>query len=237
MRRSAVLRKFCLVTLDLNPPTSKGPQKDYQSRGFREAAKFSQFLIQNDLIYFGAISGKNENFIMISDIEFKENTILEVKSGILIMESKIKNKKNIVGIINENDVINLTLCNYENIKLIALTNCEIKTIKRGLFFSSTDLLTRSLKRIDQLEKLLLIRDIKKSEEKLKEFLLYLSSIIGFKKDKHIYLNLKEFNFTHKIIGNSISSTRVTVTRNLKILEKKGWLKFKKKGILIPFKDN
>ena len=98
------------------------------------------------------------------NIDFNNNTILEVKSGILIMESKIKNKKNIVGIINENDVINLTLCNYENIKLIALTNCEIKTIKRGLFFSSTDLLTKSLKRIDQLEKLLLIRDIKKSEE-------------------------------------------------------------------------
>ena len=93
------------------------------------------------------------------NIDFNNNTILEVKSGILIMESKIKNKKNIVGIINENDVINLTLCNYENIKLIALTNCEIKTIKRGLFFSSTDLLTRSLKRIDQLEKLLLIRDM------------------------------------------------------------------------------
>ena len=148
------------------------------------------------------------------NIVFKENTILEVKSGILIMESKIKNKKNIVGIINENVVINLELCNYKNIKLIALTNCEIKTIKRGLFFSSTDLLAKSLKRIDQLEKLLLIRDIKKSEEKL-----------------------KEFNFTHKIIGNSISSTRVTVTRNLKILEKKGWLKFEKKGILIPFKDN
>ena len=74
------------------------------------------------------------------NIDFNNNTILEVKSGILIMESKIKNKKNIVGIINENDVINLTLCNYENIKLIALTNCEIKTIKRGLFFSSTDLL-------------------------------------------------------------------------------------------------
>ena len=148
------------------------------------------------------------------NIEFKENTILEVKSGILIMESKIKNKKNIVGIINENVVINLELCNYKNIKLIALTICEIKTIERGLFFSSSELLTKSLKRIDQLEKLLLISDIKKSEEKL-----------------------KEFNFTHKIIGNSISSTRVTVTRNLKILEKKGWLKFEKKGILIPFKDN
>ena len=95
------------------------------------------------------------------NIEFKENTILEVKSGILIMESKIKKKKNIVGIINKNVVINLELCNYENIKLITLTTCEIKTINRGLFFSSTDLLTKSLKRIDQLEKLLLIRDIKK----------------------------------------------------------------------------
>jgi CRP-like cAMP-binding protein len=109
-----------------------------------------------------------------------------------------------------------------------LTTCEIKTIKRGLFFSSTDLLTKSLKRIDQLEKLLLISDIKKSEEKLKEFLLYLSSIIGLKKDKHFYLNLKEFNLTHKIIGNSISSTRVTVTRNLKILEKKVGSNLKKK---------
>ena len=64
------------------------------------------------------------------NIDFNNNTILEVKSGILIMESKIKNKKNIVGIINENVVINLELCNYKNIKLIALTNCEIKTIKR-----------------------------------------------------------------------------------------------------------
>ena len=42
------------------------------------------------------------------NIEFKENTILEVKSGILIMESKIKNKKNIVGIINENDAVSYT---------------------------------------------------------------------------------------------------------------------------------
>jgi hypothetical protein len=171
------------------------------------------------------------------NIEIKENTILEVKSGILIMESEIKKKKKIVGIIKENFVINLTFSNYKNIKLIALTNCEIKTIKRGIFYLSTDFLTKSLERIDQLEKLLLINNIKKSEEKLKEFLLYLSSIIGLKKDKYIYLNLKEFNFTHKIIGNAISSTRVTVTRNLKILEKKGWLKFEKKVILIPFKDN
>ena len=51
------------------------------------------------------------------NIEFKENTILEVKSGILIMESKIKNKKNIVGIINENVVINLELCNLSLIHI------------------------------------------------------------------------------------------------------------------------
>ena len=68
------------------------------------------------------------------NIEVKENTILEVKSGILIMESKINNKKNIVGIINENVVINLELCNHKTIKLFALTICEIKKIKRGIFF-------------------------------------------------------------------------------------------------------
>ena len=68
------------------------------------------------------------------NIEFSKNTILEVKSGIIIMESKIKNKKNIVGIINENVVINLELCNLKTIKLFALTNCEIKTIKRDIFF-------------------------------------------------------------------------------------------------------
>ena len=36
------------------------------------------------------------------NIELKENTILEVKSGILIMESKIKIRKKIVGIIKAN---------------------------------------------------------------------------------------------------------------------------------------
>ena len=103
------------------------------------------------------------------NIEIKENTILEVKSGILIMESEIKKKKKIVGIIKENFVINLTFSNYKNIKLIALTNCEIKTIKRGIFYLSTDFLTKSLERIDQLEKLLLINNIKKSEESSKNF--------------------------------------------------------------------
>ena len=81
------------------------------------------------------------------NIEFKENTILEVKSGILIMESKIKNKKNIVGIINENVVINLELCNYENLKLIALTNCEIKTIKSCLLYTSPSPRDRVLSRM------------------------------------------------------------------------------------------
>jgi len=169
-------------------------------------------------------------------IELEENTILEVKSGIVILEAKIKNKKIIAGIIKQECVINLAFSNFKNIKLIALTNCEIKTIEKRLYFSSIDLLTKSLARIDQLEKLLLIRDINKSEEKLKEFLLYLSSIIGLKKEKHIYLNLKKYNFTQKLIGNSISTTRVTITRSLKNLEKKGWLRLEKKGIYIPFKE-
>lgn len=169
-------------------------------------------------------------------IELEENTILEVKSGIIILEAKIKNKKIIAGIIKQECVINLAFSNFKNIKLIALTNCEIKTIKKRLYFSSIDLLTKSLARIDQLEKLLLIRDINKSEEKLKEFLLYLSSIIGLKKEKHIYLNFKKYNFTQKLIGNLISTTRVTITRSLKNLEKKGWLRLEKKGIYIPFKE-
>ena len=62
-----------------------------------------------------------------------------------------------------------------------MTNCEIKNIERGLYLSSTDLLIKSLTRIDQMEKLLIIRDINNAEEKLKKFLLYLSSIIGLKK--------------------------------------------------------
>lgn len=171
------------------------------------------------------------------NIDLEENTILEVKSGILILEAKIIKKKFIVGIIKEECVINLAFSNFKNIKLIALTNCEFNTIEREVFFSSKDLLIKSLARIDQLEKLLTIREINKSEEKLKEFLLYLSSIIGLKKDNHIYLNLKKYNFTQKLIGYSISTTRVTITRGLKNLEKKGWLKLEKKGILIPFKDN
>jgi len=170
------------------------------------------------------------------NIDLEENTILEVKSGILILEAKIKNKKIIVGILKGECVINLAFNNYKNIKLIALTNCEIKNIERGLYFSSTDLLIKSLTRIDQMEKLLIIRDINNAEEKLKKFLLYLSSIIGLKKDKHFYLNLKKYNFTQKLIGNSISTTRVTITRSLKNLEKKGWLKLEKKGITIPFEE-
>ena len=48
---------------------------------------------------------------------------------------------------------------------------------------------------------------------------------------------KKYNFTQKLIGYAISTTRVTITRSLKNLEKQGWLKLEKKGILIPFKDN
>ena len=56
---------------------------------------------------------------------------------------------------------------------------------------------------------------KKIEENLKKYLLYLSSIICLKKDKHINFNLKKYNFIQKLIGNLIYSTRVTITRSLK----------------------
>ena len=88
---------------------------------------------------------------------------MEIKSGILILEAKIKNKKIIIRIIKEKCVINMAFSNFQNIKLIDLKNCEIKTTERGLYFSSTDLLIKRLARIDELEKLFLMRDINKSD--------------------------------------------------------------------------
>ena len=46
------------------------------------------------------------------NIDLEVNTILEVKSGILILEAKIKNKKIIVGILKGECVINLAFNNY-----------------------------------------------------------------------------------------------------------------------------
>jgi CRP-like cAMP-binding protein len=77
------------------------------------------------------------------------------------------------------------------------------------------------RRLQHTEALLALVSNKRVEERLRQILLLLKQEVGIPVDGGTRLTIR---FTHQHLASAISSTRVTVTRAMKLLQDEGWLK-------------
>lgn len=80
------------------------------------------------------------------------------------------------------------------------------------------------RRLQQTEALLSVVNNRRVEDRLRQLLLLLKNEVGQDTPNGIRLNVK---LTHQHLANAICSTRVTVTRALKVLQADGWLSIDK----------
>jgi CRP-like cAMP-binding protein len=87
------------------------------------------------------------------------------------------------------------------------------------------------RRLQQTEALLALVSNKRVEERLRQILLLLKQEIGVSVEGGSRLTVR---LTHQHLASAISSTRVTVTRAMRLLQDEGWLKIDKhRHIIIP----
>jgi CRP-like cAMP-binding protein len=77
------------------------------------------------------------------------------------------------------------------------------------------------RRLQQTEALLALVSNKRVEERLRQILLLLKQEVGLPVEGGTRLTVR---LTHQHLASAISSTRVTVTRAMKLLQDEGWLK-------------
>ena len=108
----------------------------------------------------------------------------------------------------------LPLTNLDPYQAIALSDVDL------MRFTLTEL-EQSSQLYQQTEALLALISNKRVEERLRQILLLLKQEVGIAVEDGTRLTVR---LTHQHLASAISSTRVTVTRAMKLLQDEGWLK-------------
>jgi CRP-like cAMP-binding protein len=119
----------------------------------------------------------------------------------------------------------LPLTNLDPYQAIALSDIDLMRFTINELENSAQLYQGILqhlnRRLQQTEALLALVSNKRVEERLRQILLLLKQEIGIPVDGGTRLTVR---LTHQHLASAISSTRVTVTRAMKLLQDEGWLK-------------
>ncbi|NUN64542.1 Crp/Fnr family transcriptional regulator [Pseudanabaena biceps] len=119
----------------------------------------------------------------------------------------------------------LPLTNLEPYQAIALSDVDLMRFTLAELEQSTQLYQGILqhlnRRLQQTESLLALVSNKRVEERLRQVLLLLKQEVGIAVDDGTRLTVR---LTHQHLASAISSTRVTVTRAMRLLQDEGWLK-------------
>ena len=119
----------------------------------------------------------------------------------------------------------LPLTNLDPYQAIALSDVDLMRFTLIELENSPQLYQGILqhlnRRLQQTESLLALVSNKRVEERLRQILLLLRQEVGIPVEGGIRLTVR---LTHQQLASAISSTRVTVTRAMKILQDEGWLK-------------
>ncbi len=119
----------------------------------------------------------------------------------------------------------LPLTNLEPYQAIALSDVDLMRFTLSELGQSPQLYQGILqhlnRRLQQTEALLALVSNKRVEERLRQILLLLKQEVGIPVEGGTRLTVR---LTHQHLASAISSTRVTVTRAMKLLQDEGWLK-------------
>jgi len=131
----------------------------------------------------------------------------------------------LLGLVGSEEVFGASLTDVETFTATTLSPCELTCLSLDEIASSTDLTLLMMRaiasRLRQSEALLSIVGQRRVEDRVRCFLELVANDHGVVTPHGIHINLR---LTHQDIANAVSSTRVTVTRVLSCLKKKGWLR-------------
>ncbi|MFN5980408.1 MAG: Crp/Fnr family transcriptional regulator, partial [Pseudanabaena sp.] len=119
----------------------------------------------------------------------------------------------------------LPLTHLEPYQAIALSDVDLMRFTLTELEQSPQLYQGILqhlnRRLQQTEALLALVSNKRVEERLRQILLLLKQEVGIAVEGGTRLTVR---LTHQHLASAISSTRVTVTRAMKLLQDEGWLR-------------
>lgn len=178
-------------------------------------------------------------YFTVSDLKYY---FLIIKGTIRISKLHKNNTKTTFVLLKEYDLLG-SLCEikkddlsiiYELQALADTHLVQVSTFKLFNIFCQNKILTNKLifalhKRLIRNSMLIEILAHRSINNRLISFLLYLAFQFGSLSKLGIIINLK---LSHKTIAEILCSTRVTITRNLKFLERMQYIKYFKKNMII-----
>ena len=159
------------------------------------------------------------------EIPLVERGIWQVNRGVVqLFQLNPQGKETLLGWGMENSFFGHWLTDLETLQVKAMSDVylqwySVSEIDQNPLLAQT-ILMQLRSRIQQTEKLLTIVGLKTVENRLVELLMLLSQYLGQEKDSSIRIRVR---FTHQNLADAINTTRVTVTRLLGELQKKGFI--------------
>lgn len=171
----------------------------------------------------------------------KSDEVYQITNGFIVTYIKSSSgKKRIQTILKKGDIFPLSLASKNmqtHIYAETLSDAEANVIPKEVLLNKINTshevsleviavllmyVTTFSSRLDNLE-------YETVRKKVINRLLFFANRFGGKKDKHVVLHVP---ITHKLIAESISSSRENVTRELKLLERKNLISFKNRTFVV-----
>jgi CRP-like cAMP-binding protein len=157
------------------------------------------------------------------DIPLISQGIWEVKKGVVqLLKINASGEETLLGWVHSDNFFGLWFTALDTFQAKSLSDVQLQwystiEIEKNSILAQK-MLSQVVKRIQQSEQLLAIAGIRKVEDRLIKLLQLLGQEIGEHQDSGIRLKVR---LTHQNLANSISTTRVTITRLLGDLQKQG----------------
>ncbi|TYQ23672.1 Crp/Fnr family transcriptional regulator [Pseudanabaena sp. UWO311] len=151
-------------------------------------------------------------------IPLRSDVLWRIKTGIVrTMTWDEDGNQIILGLWNEGDIVGSLMSTLDPYQMQCLNDVEVEILPSILWEQASSAI---IDHCQQTQQLLNIAHCRTTDVKLKKFLIWLSRKFGKSCDRGMTICLK---LTHQDIADTISSTRVTMTRSLNQLRLQGLL--------------
>ncbi len=162
--------------------------------------------------------------------------VWQVNRGIVQLSSfNSRGEEIILGWAQPGNFFGSWFTNLQNLQAKALSEVYLQWFSQPELeenpYLCQQVLRETVTRIRQSEQLLFIASLKRVEDKLIQLLKLLAQYLGEKEEANIVLPVR---ITHQMMANAIGTTRVTVTRLLGELQKRGLVAFNSQRCLVIF---
>ena len=178
-------------------------------------------------VFFSGESVKR-TFSCLDTLPVRQKMLWKIESGVLRTYTfNETGARNILGYWGAGDVVGHPLSRLNPYEIECLTFVEVVSIPPELWHEELEAIVLHAQ---QTKELLYIKGYERAHHRLLQLLIWLAQKFGRAVDQG---KLIEVPLTHEGIAESISSTRVTVTRLLKQFEREGTIHRDHRKIIVP----